>query len=75
MVSQSSESVLDTRFARISESANLDRCNTLITACTAGLPGPQLAGRAGSSALAWRRWADRPTMRGGQSLRVSDTST
>eukprot|EP00971_Amphidinium_carterae_P151703 3006932-Amphidinium_carterae.1 len=52
---------------RISESANLDRCNTLIIECTVRLPWAHLIGRGNSTALAWRR-ADRK-IRGGQCLR------
>eukprot|EP00971_Amphidinium_carterae_P329570 6462124-Amphidinium_carterae.1 len=52
---------------KISESANLDRCNTLIIECTGGLPWAHPIGRGNSAALAWRR-ADRK-IRGGQCLR------
>eukprot|EP00971_Amphidinium_carterae_P176524 3499889-Amphidinium_carterae.1 len=51
----------------ISESVNLDRCNTLISESTGSLPQPQLAGRANSTELAWRQRAG-PKMRGSQSL-------
>eukprot|EP00971_Amphidinium_carterae_P125290 2482376-Amphidinium_carterae.1 len=61
------------RLQRISEPVNLDRCNTLITECRGGLPRPHLAGRANSTALAWRRRAA-PKSRGSQSLRVSHMS-
>eukprot|EP00971_Amphidinium_carterae_P093382 1847741-Amphidinium_carterae.1 len=54
---------------RISESVNLDRCNTLITESAFGLPGPQLPGRADSTALVWRQRAG-PKDRGSQSLRL-----
>eukprot|EP00971_Amphidinium_carterae_P124109 2458358-Amphidinium_carterae.1 len=46
----------------ISESVSLERCNTVITESTGGLPRPQLAGRANSTALAWKQRAG-PTNR------------
>eukprot|EP00971_Amphidinium_carterae_P332789 6467120-Amphidinium_carterae.1 len=51
------------------ESVNLDRCNTLITWCMGGRPQPQLAGRANSTALAWRQRSG-PKNCGSQSLRL-----
>eukprot|EP00971_Amphidinium_carterae_P124853 2473258-Amphidinium_carterae.1 len=51
----------------------LSGCNTLITESTAGLPRPQLAGRANSTASTWRQRAG-PKMCGSQSLRVSHVS-
>eukprot|EP00971_Amphidinium_carterae_P310706 6174151-Amphidinium_carterae.1 len=52
------------------ESVYLDRCNTVITECTGGVPRLQLLGRDNSAALAWRRFRNR----GSQSLRASHMS-
>eukprot|EP00971_Amphidinium_carterae_P248197 4927803-Amphidinium_carterae.1 len=52
---------------------NLNRCNTLITGCTAGRPQQQLAGRANSTALAWRQQAGHQNC-GSLCLRVSHMS-
>eukprot|EP00971_Amphidinium_carterae_P048060 946230-Amphidinium_carterae.1 len=59
---------------KISEYVNLDRCNTLIAACTGGLPRPQLAGRANSTTLASYRQQAGPKSCGSQSLRVAHMS-
>eukprot|EP00971_Amphidinium_carterae_P034544 680022-Amphidinium_carterae.1 len=55
---------------RVSESVNLDRCNTLIIESTCGLPWPQPSGRANSTAFGWRQQGGGKN-RACQSLRVS----
>eukprot|EP00971_Amphidinium_carterae_P004746 95082-Amphidinium_carterae.1 len=59
---------------RILKSINLDRCNTLITESTNGPSQPHLAGRANSTALAWRQ-RPCPKMRDSQSLSLIECTT